>query len=408
MAMKLLLVFGINIQRNSSVSMANIAYIRGFILNSCEVTVIMPDCLESEKDQSIILPSKASYIFVQSEKKWIDGVKRIKPNQLNQDISKKNKFEIVRYKIYRLLARIKNKLINQKSIYGVHEEYIRNISKIKINEKYDYIISMSSPPAAHEAAYRLINSSKIQYEKWCQLWQDPWYYDLYLNKNKEILTKEKELLACADKIIYVSPLTCNYQKQYVKEFAEKMSWEYLPCYKESSQKNDINVDHNDITIGYFGEYYLKTRNIIPLHKAILNQNVKFIVCGNSDYIIESTDKIKSLARVSYNRVEKLQEECDVLVSLSNLTGGQIPGKLYQYAGTNKYVLFILDGTPEEVQELYKIFSKYSRFVFCENDTESIEKAILKIKNNSVKTENYPVYDFNPYVIVSKILDKLKA
>ena len=91
--------------------------------------------------------------------------------------------------------------------------------------------------------------------------------------------------------------------------------------------------------------------------------------------------------------------------LCNLKGGQIPGKIYQYAATNKIVLFILDGTKEEKEVLYNYFSSFKRFIFCENDEKSIEQAVLELRNKKIE-ESYvtPLSNFMPVNIIKNILE----
>ena len=74
-------------------------------------------------------------------------------------------------------------------------------------------------------------------------------------------------------------------------------------------------------------------------------------------------------------VKQAEKETDVLVFVCNVKGGQIPGKLYQYSSTKKWILFILDGTEEEMKEIERYYQKYQRYVFCKNNIRDIEKAI---------------------------------
>lgn len=89
-----------------------------------------------------------------------------------------------------------------------------------------------------------------------------------------------------------------------------------------------------------------------------------------------------------------------------MRGGQIPGKLYQYSATNKPILFILDGTIEEMQILKTYFSQFNRYVFCKNSIDSIQNGIQKInlgQFNDVK--NYCVEQFSPENTMRVILGK---
>lgn len=82
-----------------------------------------------------------------------------------------------------------------------------------------------------------------------------------------------------------------------------------------------------------------------------------------------------------------------------MSGSQIPGKIYQYSGTNKPVLFILDGEIEQVKEQ---FSKYERYYFAVNNELEIEKSITEISN--LNCDYKPVSDFSKKKISENILD----
>ena len=103
---------------------------------------------------------------------------------------------------------------------------------------------------------------------------------------------------------------------------------------------------------------------------------------------------------------QIEAKTDVLVFLCNLKGGQIPGKIYQYSATNKTILFILDGTKQEISILKKYFGKFNRYVFCENNEDSIKRAVNDIINGNIDSiDNKPIEDFNPKNIMKFILER---
>ena len=107
-------------------------------------------------------------------------------------------------------------------------------------------------------------------------------------------------------------------------------------------------------------------------------------------------------RVTLDILSKVQEKTDVLVHLSNLQGGQIPGKIYHYSATTKPILFILDGTKEEKQALVEYFGKFDRYYFCENETEAILEAMRKIC--SEKKAFRIVEHFKPKNVIQMIIE----
>lgn len=73
-----------------------------------------------------------------------------------------------------------------------------------------------------------------------QIWEDPWYYDLYGKKSKKVKKAESKLLIAAEKIYYVSPLTLTNQKIFFPKAANKMS--VIPLPSMDNNENDKEKD----------------------------------------------------------------------------------------------------------------------------------------------------------------------
>jgi len=127
-----------------------------------------------------------------------------------------------------------------------------------------------------------------------------------------------------------------------------------------------------------------------------------------EVVVKNTKNIKVMPRVGITDLKIIERGTTLLVMLCNLGGGQIPGKIYQYAATKKYVLFILDGTEEEKAIIYNYFSKFNRFVFCDNNIKDISNALKKIYNKKVSVDNSPVDYFSPKNIFKEIVRDLYA
>ena len=97
---------------------------------------------------------------------------------------------------------------------------------------------------------------------------------------------------------------------------------------------------------------------------------------------------------------------NVLVFVANKGGGQIPGKIYQYSGTNKAILFVLDGNEHEKKILRDYFGNFDRYYFAENEIESIKDVVKKIVEDYNNKKTYtPVQFFRAENIVSELLKK---
>ena len=213
---------------------------------------------------------------------------------------------------------------------------------------------------------------------------------------------EGALLSYASHIVYVSPLTLMYQKQFFPNFSEKMECVVLPSAVDySAGSKSIN---DSLKIGYFGEYYSYVRNLLPFLNAISSLKMDTIVVGNTNLEVNHALNLKIMPRISFDEVMALEESVDVLVVLANLAGGQIPGKVYYYASTDKIILFILDGSEEEKKVLVDFFGKYNRYVFAENTEEDIKKKLLFIREQYQSgTKVKPIDAFSPKSITSELM-----
>lgn len=273
------------------------------------------------------------------------------------------------------LKRVFRKLYNRLTIFDPLKYCINMLPSVysELDKSYDLLVSCSDPKSSHLLCKALINDGRITYKHYLQIWGDPLVLDITkktLVPKWIIKSKEKELLSYADSVLYVSPFTCKAQQKLYPLFQNKMNVLY-PLYNEAVKYPPITKIQ---TIGYFGDYHSQTRDITHLYNAVKKMGLNMTVCGDSDINLEETNKISINGRVPFEKVKELESKVDLLVHISNNHGTQIPGKIYQYAGTNKPILFIEDG---EI-DMKSLFGKYNRFVFCENNSDSIEKAILDI------------------------------
>ncbi len=288
------------------------------------------------------------------------------------------------------------------NIYDNFKNIINHIGDIDIsNNNYDLVISSSDPKSSHLLVYEMYNRGILKNTPWIQIWGDPFVGDITntgLNK-KRIKREEEKLLEKATKVIYVSKPTLIDQKNRYPQFKEKMEYVPIPYVKKMIYENRKNPVDGKISLLYCGDYGSKVRNISPLYEAIKSTSDKLTVCGRTDIKLESTENIDVHERVSFDKTKEYEKESDILIHLSNLRGTQIPGKIYQYSGTNKPILFILDGEKELLQ---KTFEPYNRYIFCDNTKEDIMRAIKVIKESNVTYA--PVDEFSPVNIAKKILD----
>lgn len=405
--MKVLVINGDCVTRNSSANLCHMAYIRGLVNLGYEVTLLSADPKEYDVDKSMIIPSSVKCIYYY-------GTTIYEKMSIGKSKSKEDNASLARtdYSTNESKLSIKSKLVNSTKnfvlssygIHGIYSKFVKKAQKFKSDTEYDIVLSLSTPVTSHLLTYNLLEAGHIKTKKWIQVWEDPWYVDVYgFNEKEKIYKEEKRLLSYAQRVCYVSPLTLKNQKEIFPESAHKMYWAPLPFYyKNDEQGSTVNKYNN---YGYFGDYAPVSRDLAPFYAAAKNIGVNVNICGNPSNLFAQTDKITIYPRLQLNELKPIEDKTNVLVFLCNRKGGQIPGKIYQYSATYKTILFILDGTDEEKKVLKSYFEQFNRYIFCENTVEDIECAIKLIENNDFgNVKNEPIDEFNPAKTIMKVLE----
>lgn len=405
--MKVLVINGDCVTRNSSANLCHMAYIRGLVNLGYEVTLLSADPKEYDVDKSMIIPSSVKCIYYY-------GTTIYEKMSIGKSKSKEDNASFARadYSTNESKLSIKSKLVNSTKnfvlssygIHGIYSKFVKKAQKFKSDTEYDIVLSLSTPVTSHLLTYNLLEAGHIKTKKWIQVWEDPWYVDVYgFNEKEKIYKEEKRLLSYAQRVCYVSPLTLKNQKEIFPESAHKMYWAPLPFYyKNDEQGLTVNKYNN---YGYFGDYAPVSRDLAPFYAAAKNIGVNVNICGNPSNLFAQTDKITIYPRLQLGELKPIEDKTNVLVFLCNRKGGQIPGKIYQYSATYKTILFILDGTDEEKKVLKSYFEQFNRYIFCENTVEDIERAIKLIENNDFgNVKNEPIDEFNPAKTIMKVLE----
>ena len=399
--MRILIIVGGYLRENSSANLCHRAYIQGFLDNGCDVTVISASDNDCPIDRSIELPVGAKYITFEGSRitKYAKN-KSKQPSSYartsNEGNSSKKRF---------LLGISFMKRVFRK-IYGGHFGYDsawlrKTVKSYQCWEPFDLIVSLSYPATSHVAAYKLLKKDRIRGKFFCQLWEDPWCYDVYCNKiEKSRLKCERKIVRYADKVLYVSPVTKDIQAELFSETASKMDWLPLPYYYKDKNKS---ISFEKLTFGYFGDYQPTARNLQPFYNTARKMRLETYICGSPANLFQSTDSISIHPRLPLNELKIYEDKVNVLVFVCNLKYGQIPGKIYQYSATNKKILFILDGTEEEKTVLYTYFKSFKRYHFCDNTEDDIVRAINNLYDASIN-DNCVEY-FSPKNITRLICKK---
>lgn len=412
--MKVLYVVGTNLSMNTSANISHNAYVQGLLENGCEVDILMSSSSWGQKDESLPVFVEAKY-YVYNSISIIDRLKKSFKNVFDKKVSIQNviktdkKFTSEKLisnsdfkdSVREIIKKSYEFIFNTGHLYSLDRTWLKNALHFKENSTYDLIISNSSPASSHKLVLDLFSKKRITKTRWIQIWEDPWFFDIYAGHRQEVKLEEHRLLQAAEEIFYVSILTMNYQKQNFPDCAHKMKHIPLPYLKLNENKPKKNTD--EVRFGYFGDYYSITRRLQPFYDAIVESGATAYINGDTDLCFESTKLVSIGGRVTLDKLDKLQDQTDVLVHLCNLKGGQIPGKIYHYSATTKPILFILDGTTEEKVIIKEYFRKFNRYHFCDNTKDDILNSIKVFTDGHEHFNKNPVFDFAPKEVIAELL-----
>ena len=385
--------------RNESASIRNISLVNGLIENKVEVDILTLDYSKELEDSflrnNINEKINIKKINIKKFNNIFTKLKSLKNNSKNETL-KKN-----------WLLKLKDILKNILFFPDVLCEGIKNSDNINFEKNYDYIISSSDSKTSHFIAERVIKKNNFNNILWIQIWGDPWADDIGLNKlnyflKKRIEINEKRLLKKADKIFYLSDLTAERIKIKYPDLKNKIFILYRSYLKEIISKND----GENIICSYTGT--IKNRNILSILNAVKNYNkvsskkvtLNFYGIGNDENIsFLGYDFVNIFPRVSFEEVLNIYSKSDILLYVDNLhNSSQIPGKIYDYFGTNKVILALVEG-----EETKKFLEKFKRADIYENREEKINLSEVTRKIGLYKVKE----EFSPKNIAKKFIQDIK-
>ena len=380
--MKVLFVTLFPLENNTSVTISNYGILRGLHQLGHDVTILMPHASDTE----VSIPYDVSmYRIVR-----IKGMPFV---ELRKAPAKQT-----------LWFKIKRKFRKHFEYLDFTRPYLKAVKSVSIlNEHFDLVISTSDPKTSHVFVGKLIKQG-LSYDRWIQHWGDPMYGDITRSNsypNWIIKCFERRIIKMADKVVYVSPFTADMLKMVHPQLSNRIDFVPLPC-EEITEEPVARAESNVLKLAYLGDYSPSIRNILPLYEAVNNMDcVHLTIAGISSLKLENTDKTKVLPRIPQNECHQLELSSDVSVTVCNLRGTQIPGKVYYAAASQKHMLVILDG--DEKDKLRTYVESFGRYIVCENTIESIQKALIELKANK-NSAKYTVPEiFMPENNVSAIL-----
>jgi hypothetical protein len=302
-----------------------------------------------------------------------------------RDFSKRNK--IISF-IFFMIKKIFKYLYKLVQVFDAQKINIQNLKNVDIDYgKYDVIFSCSDPKSSHLIAKRILKEKRLL---WIQYWGDPMFNDITKHKNIfdfYVRFQEKKLLEASNLIYYASPLTLDLQKITFPSLKAKMrTMNQVALDNNDCMKTNNSFDSERLKIVYSGSYNTRIRNILPLYNSFANSNNVLKIVGSSNIKLEEKNNIQVDGVVDFKRAQSIEQEADILVTICNNKGTQIPGKIYYYAQYNKPIIVVLDGDLE--LEIHNFLIDFNRYIFCSNNEESIKKAIDLAKNQLLEKRDY--------------------
>lgn len=406
--MNVLYVVGACLTKNTSANMSHNSYVQGLLENGCKLDILMAEDSWGQEDAALPTWKEARYFRYPS----VSGADRLRKRFTKaSDAPQPGKASVdagtaaagrpgLKAVVREWIKKAFYLCFPRDPVYPLEATWLKKANSFRSSEVYDLVVSNSSPAASHKLVQQLIEDKKLSCKRWIQIWEDPWYYDLYGGHTEQERQEEHALLRGATEVYYVSPLTLAYQQRYYPDCAHKMKHIPLPYLEIPDEDPTAAVPGS---FGYFGDYYSGTRNLLPFYEAMKIAGAVGSIYGDSDLGLASTEAITVSGRVTLDVLAQVQSKTEVLVHLCNLRGGQIPGKIYHYSATTKPILFILDGTAEEQQILRTYFGQFDRYYFCENTTESILSAIKALQADIAAGKKWDAVEaFSPKAVVSQL------
>ena len=341
--MNILIVSLFPLERNTSVAISNINITKGLLSLGHKVTWVMPNWRQCETE------------FDSSNVRVVRVPGEDQP---------------------RSVGYIRDKIRSHFDMLDFARSYLKQVKNVNIpNEFYDVVISTSDPKTSHFFTAKLLK--RIRYGRWIQHWGDPLLGDITRNfwwPKWCIKFYEKRILSKADKIVYVTPFTCEEQKKEYPTLQDRISFVPLPA--DMYKTNTLN-DSDKLKVAYLGDYNPVFRNLRPLYDACKELDfVQLTIAGHGPNY-GNQPNVTILPRIPQEKALEIENDADVVFGPCNLRGTQIPGKFFYKTSSDKHILIAVE--EEKHDEMCKYFNSFNRFEICDNTKESIKKSLKDLR-----------------------------
>ncbi len=342
--MNILLVTLFSLERNTSVAISNINITKGLLALGHKLTWVMPHWEQRET------------VFDETQVRVV----RVPGQDQKRDV-----------------GLVRNRIRSHLGMLDFTRSYLREVRNTHVpNEYFDVVISTSDPKTSHVFTKRLLRN--VHYGRWIQHWGDPLLDDITRNfwwPQWCIKLYEGHFLKKADKVVYVTPFTCEAQRKAYPKMADKFAFVPLPA--DMCATNTVS-QADQLRVAYLGDYNPVFRNLRPLYDACASMDNVYLTIAGHGPQYEALSNVRVLPRIPQDQALEIENDSDVIFCVCNKRGTQIPGKILYKASSDKHILIAIER--ELHDEMCHFFESFGRFVVCDNTTESIVTALQSLSD----------------------------
>lgn len=362
---------------NSSATIRNNSLVKGFIENGCLVDVY-----------TVRWPEDMRSPFFMREKNGNIFYSEIPAISFNNRLKHSLKFKST---IFSYIKKAVKDILYFPDLCAKWKDIIR----VNNLDQYELMITSSDFKSSHMVGENL--REHTQSLKWVQIWGDPWSTDIntpfYLKPVTRI--KEKNLIKKCDFVVYVSePTTVEMMRKY-PSFAEKIHFiprgYYFKIIKKINPgiKYPVHITYTGTvglgrnmkniveSVNLYNTYHKQNRIIIDFYSNITDELLKYNVY----------DCVVFHNTVDFENMKDVYERSDILLFVSNCSSTtQIPGKLFDYLGTNLPILCLVNNKTDAV---FNFINRHKQCIIVNNTKDSIVNfmdEILASQKNIYSTE----------------------
>ena len=308
--------------------------------------------------------------------------------------------------------------------YKAFKYFKENLKDIK----FDIILGMHEPPSSLICSYKIkdfIKKNNLNI-KLISYFSDPYCNELSRKKRSFFIRKlneviEKKIVRKSDKFLFVTQNNFEYYKDKYGINSNNMELIHRcfdkEIYKNCDKSYPIEFSKSKINLLHAGDIVSGMRDVTNFIKALdcINQNYneKFkklninfygnINDFNQEKLVKSKDYICFKHRVSYSKIINFMINSDVLIIFANKEFKQIPAKIYDYMGTNSYILIIFESYEDP---LYKLVKNIEGVICVLNNCDDIVIILMNLIDSFNVNSYFDRSNFNNNEDIYKKLENV--